>query len=498
MTDVFQHFFTRYPIKTRRLLEILPGFFSWSLILFPVWGALLIPIVVSYFVLFYDVYWFYKSFSLVIIAFIAHRKITASEKQDFVKKAKELAHFEKIYHLIIIPNFQERTEKLRKTLSYLSHQTFPHQRLLVVLAMEEREKDVEIKTKILVKEFGKKFGGLYITFHKDMEDEVRGKSSNQRYAIEWVQKYVLSKKRIDKDFLTISSVDADSLFDHQYFAYLSYVFLKDTNPYRRFWQSATVYHNNIWQVPAPIRILSIIGSVWRTGVLIRHERLIPNATYSTSFKLLKQVGFWDKDVIPEDYRIFFKAFYKTGGEIEVVPIFLKTSMDAAQSTGFWKSLKNKYEQEKRWAWGVSDDPLFIKWWLTVPKISFWKKTNYLLRVLMDHFLWPVNWFIITIAANVISFVNPQFTRTTLGYNLPRLSGVILTSCLLALMAIIIIDQRQRRASQGPSSKLRELLVPFEFVMIPIASFFLSTLPGLVAHTRLMLGKRMDYRVTEKV
>lgn len=497
MTSFFQHFFTRYPIKTRRLLEILPGFFSWFLIFFPIWGALLIPIVVAYFVLFYDVYWFYKSFSLVIIAFIAHQKIKRSEQEDWLKKARTLPNFDKAYHLVILPNYQERLEKLRKTLLYLSHQTFPLKKLIIVLAMEERENDVHTKAETLVNEFSGIFGGLYATFHQDREGEVRGKSSNQRYAIDWVQKYILKKREINTDFMTVSSVDADSLFDHQYFSYLTYNFLTDKNPYLKFWQSATVYHNNIWQVPAPIRILSIIGSVWRTGVLIRHERLIPNATYSTTFRLLKRVGFWDKDVIPEDYRIFFKAFYKTNGEVEASPIFLKTSMDAAQSTSLWKSLKNKYEQEKRWAWGVSDDPLFIKWWLTVDHVSFWRKTNYLLRVLMDHFLWPVNWFIITVAANIVSFVNPEFTRTSLGYNLPRLSAIILTSCLLALVAIIIIDQRQR-SSLGRRSKLREFLVAFEFILIPIASFFLSTLPGLVAHTRLMLGKRMDYHVTEKV
>jgi hypothetical protein len=34
--------------------------------------------------------------------------------------------------------------------------------------------------------------------------------------------------------------------------------------------------------------------------------------------------------------------------------------------------------------------------------------------------------------------------------------------------------------------------------MPIAGFFFSALPGLDAHTRLMLGKYMEYKVTEKV
>lgn len=497
MTSFFQHYFTRYPIKTRRFLEIMPGAFSWSLILFPFWGALFIPVVLAYFVLFYDVYWFYKSFSLAVIAIMAHQKIKKAEKEDWRGKAEKLENFEKVNHVIIIPNYKERVEKLQKTLSFLSRQTFPLKRLHIVLAMEDRENDAKSKATLLKSEFGRIFGGLYVTFHKDKEGEVKGKSSNQRYAILWAKNAFIEKKRIDGDFVTVSSVDADSLFDPQYFSYLSFVFLKDPARYKRFWQSAIVNHSNIWQVPIPTRILSIIGSVWRTGVLIKRERLIPHATYSLSYNLLKRVGFWDADVIPEDYRIFFKAFYKTGGGVEASPIFLKTSMDAALSTNLWKSLRNKYEQEKRWAWGVSDDPLFIKWWLTVRGISFWQKTNYLGRVLLDHFLWPVNWFIITIAANVISLVNPTFTRTSLGYMLPTLSAFILTSCLAALLVIIIIDQMQLPRNLAPS-KFRRVLLLCEFTFIPLAGFFLSTLPALVAHTKLMFGKRMEYHVTEKV
>ena len=108
-----------------------------------------------------------------------------------------------------------------------------------------------------------------------------------------------------------------------------------------------------------------------------------------------------------------------------------------------KFLKNKYQQERRWSWGASDDALFIKWWFTVPGVPFVRKSMMLFNVLLDHFLWPVNWFIITIAANIMPFVNPVFSRTTLGYNLPRLAGFILTLCLVATAAMLVIDFRQR-------------------------------------------------------
>jgi len=42
-----------------RILQILPGFVSWNLILFPYWGIFVIPVFVAYFILFFNIYWFY-------------------------------------------------------------------------------------------------------------------------------------------------------------------------------------------------------------------------------------------------------------------------------------------------------------------------------------------------------------------------------------------------------------------------------------------------------
>lgn len=497
MTHVFQKLFSRYPRKTQRLLELVPGVVSWTLILFPIWGSLFIPYVLAYFILFFDVYWFYKSFSLAVLAYIASNKIRQAEKIDWFHYAKKLEHFSKTSHIIVIPNYRERIEKLQKTLAVLTQQTFPHQRLFVVLAMEEREHDAKEKAAILIKEFKKDFGAIIATFHPDVLGEVKGKSSNESYAAKIAYQRFVQTKQLDLEYTTISSVDADSLFDPQYFSYLTYKFLTDPQRHNKFWQSANVFYSNFWQVPAPVRVMSFFGSLWRTALLIQGDRLVSNSTYSLSFKLLVDIGFWDTDVIPEDYRIFFKAFYKKSGQIWVNPIFLKTSMDSPQSSSYWKTLKNKYDQERRWSWGVSDDPLFIQWWLTVPNVPFVRKTLMLYNVLLDHFLWPVNWFIITVAANIIPFVNPVFSKTTLGYNLPRIAGLMLTSCLFAILMMIVIDFRNRPNS-ATASRIKQFLFPLEFVLLPIVGFFLSTLPALISHTQLMFGKRIEYKVTEKI
>lgn len=496
MTKFFNRLFTRYPNKTRRALELFPGLMAWILILSPLWGSLLIPTQLAYFILFFDVYWLYKSFFTVATAAIATGKIKNAEKQDWNAKAAPLENVTKVNHVLIVLNYKESAEKLRQTLDVLKQQTFPLKQLHVVLAMEEREKEAKERGDILINEYKDVFGTMTATYHPDVPGEVKGKSSNEAYAGRQIYQQLFENGPYDPNYATISSVDADSLFDKQYFAYLAYQFLTDPKRYNKFWQSAVVFHNNIWEVPAPTRVSSFFGNIYRIAVLVQGDRLLTHATYSLSLKLLKDIDFWDVDVIPEDYRVFFKAFYKKQGNIWVEPIFLKTSMDAALSVGYINSLKNKYHQERRWSWGVSDNPIFIKWWFNTPNVPFFRKTVLMLNVLLDHILWPSSWFIITIAANIMALINPVYSRTSLGFSLPQLAGAILNIALLALLAMLYLDYKNR-----PSNKhlpfYRKLLFPFEFLLMPLVGFFLSALPALISHTQLMLGKRLEYKVTDK-
>lgn len=462
----------------------------------PFWGAIFFPTQLAYFIIFFNMYWLYKSGNLAICAFIASRKIKKAEKTDFLSKAKVLPNFSKLGHVVIIPTYQESLAKIKETIDSFREQTFPTERIYVFIAFEERETDAKEKAKMLALEYKNVFGGFYSTFHPDSPLEVKGKSSNQAYAGRCAEKILLDERKIDVNFLTVSSVDADAIFDQQFFAYLSYEFLRSPDPHRLFWQSANVTYNNFWQVPSFIRIISFFGSLWRISLLVQGLRLIPNSVYSLSFKLLKEINYWDTDVIPEDYRIFFKAFFATNGKVSVDPIFLKTSMDAPRSATYTKSLLNKYNQERRWSWGISDDAVYVKWWILAHEAPFWKKTYLVGNVLLDHILWPVNWYIITISANLIAFLNPVFTRTSLGYNLPRMSGFILTLCLFALFVLIYIDFDMRN-KKTKVSKFRQFIFPLEFVLMPISGFFLSSLPALISHVQLIIGKRLEYRVTEK-
>ncbi len=479
-----------------RLLEVAIGLLSINFILFPFWGSLIIPDLVAYLILAFDILWFYKSAASAAAAFNSHRQIEKSKKIDWLTKAKMAADFEKVHHLVIIPNANEPVSILRRTLASLSAQNFPKERLLVVLAMEEREAGAGEKAESLQKEFSATLPNLFYTRHVLKPGEVIGKSSNEAYAGVWADEKI-RQLGIDIDFVTVTTADCDAVLHPQYFSYLTYAFLTNPNRYRRFWQGALVFYNNIARIPSPARIVAIVNSVWQIAQLSRRDRLVNISTYSLSLRMLKEVGFWDTDVIPEDYRIFFKCYFKLAGTVAVEPLFLPVSLDAAESTGLFKTIKNQYLQQQRWAWGVSDDPLIINWWLKSPEIPFWDKTIRVSKVVLDHLFWPVNWIIITLGANLPLILNPRFSQTILGQQLPKISSLILTLCLMFLLVMIYVDFRQRPAEQKPSAPFR-LLQLLEWILMPAVGFFLGALPGLDAHLHLLLGKRLGYRITEKV
>lgn len=483
-----------------RALEILPGFFSWNLILLPYWGIFLFPTFIAYFVLFFNIYWFWQSFQIAVSAIVSHLRVQAAKIYDWMGDVRGFPDWQKVRHVVIVPTYKEPGHILARTLNSLSQQDFPAKQLIVVLATEEVEPKENRLPKVaeLKKKFDNAFGAFVVTTHKLAPGEVAGKAPNERYAAIWVRDNIIKPNKLNLDYFTVTSCDADTVFPKSYFSCLTFKFLDDPERYNRFWQGPVLYYNNIWALPALTRVPNTLATIYNLALISRRERLINLSTYSLSFKLLDEVDYWDPDKIPEDWGIFFKSYYKKQGKVEVEPIYLPIYVDAPQSTGFFKTLVGQYETIKRHAWGVSDDPWIIKNYFLVKGIPFFDKTLRLIHVFWSHFMWPVNWFVITLGLTVPSLLNPAFGRTALGYTVPRLSSLVLTFALVFLLVMIYIDNIYKPKRPEHVTFLRGLLLPLEFFLMPISGFIFGALPGIDAHTRLMLGKYLKYKVTEKV
>ncbi len=216
----------------------------------------------------------YRSINLAIFASIAQQKVKRNSKNDILVKLKKQfpKRWQTIHHLIIIPTFQEPLSTLENTLTGLSKQSFPTKNIHIMLSFEEREGDeADQKAAYLQRKFGKVFGHLWSTKHPDITGEIKGKSSNTAWGAKKAKQLLVNEAGVKIENITITSEDADAILHPFYFSFLTYSFLSDAKPYNKSWQASICFYNNIWQVPAPIRVLAATQSVTQIYILARRS-----------------------------------------------------------------------------------------------------------------------------------------------------------------------------------------------------------------------------------
>lgn len=471
---------------------------SWLMITFPLWFSPFHPAVVSYFILLFMLYFLYKSVKTVYYAVISYKLINQAAKINWHKRLLKTNNYQNINHFLIITNYKESVDKMEKTLEKIKDQAFPMEKVSIVLAMEKREgEEAKKRAEILGKKFSVYFNGFYTIYHELSKNEIIGKASNESCAAKFIYKNI-KEKNINPQQVLITVCDADSLLPKDYLAYLTCEYLKDRDRNYHFYWAPVLLYNNFWQLSLPVRVQSTLSSVLRLSFLSQKDDLIQISTYSTNLWLLNEVGYWDVDIIPEDWHIWLQAFFKFGGKVKTLPIYLPICADAVLTKGLFKTFKNRYEQEKRWAWGASDIPYAIKKSFETPKINLLLKLKKIFQLSEAHLMWPTTFFIVTISASIPSLINPIFKRTVMGFFLPKSTSVLLTITSLLLLFFLYFDYKLR---EKVKIKTRLVSVPLLFIQwyfLPLISFLFSSLPALEAHTRMLMGKRIEYKVTEKI
>ncbi len=493
--------------KIWRTWEIVPGAVAWFLIFLPIWGAFLIPRVVAYFVIAFLCYWVWQSFKTPIWGISGFLRIKKEGRIDWKKKYKEDKEkgdldWDKINHVLTVPSYKEPKSVLKMTMdSLMAQEGVDFSKIWIVLALEDRSGKAYLDEIIpwLKKEYGKKIVNLIPIIHPDgVKGEVIGKASNNAWVMKKFKKEYVDTGKLNMDECTLSTCDADTIINPRFFSALTYHFATNKNRYERFWQTPINWHNNSDEVPAPIRIVGTIGNVSHLASLQDPEGLIFNYSfYSSSFKLIDSVGYWDIDIIPEDWHMFLQAFFGTQGNVKVEPIFLPTITDAPGGDTYWKALKNRYVQCERHAWGATDIPYAVIQSMRHKEIPLYKRMARLGKLLESHFVWSSNWFILTLGSSLPALLNPEFFQTALGFSLPRVSQTILTFCLIPLVVVVVLDWKLRPKYKGKMKLKKKIAWWLQWPIMPVATLFMACLPGLQSHTKLMVGKRLEYKTTEK-
>jgi hypothetical protein len=484
--------------SAKRVLEILPTATVWLIITAPIWGAIVAPAALGFGLIIFSVYWLWKSFGFASGVLIGFWRLHLAQKRDWLADSASLPGFDELHHLVMVPTYGESDEIVADTLHYLTLQDVPLERVSVVLAFEERDPLAPVRAKRLSERFAPLFQHLLITFHSDRDGEVRGKSANLTWAAQRVAKELIETGQLDPERLIVTVCDADSRLHRRYLAALGHEVLQHPDGMLHIFQPAILFYANHWRLIAPLRALNSIYSLWELARMVPSHRLVTQSTYSLSWKAVWEVGYWDVDVIPEDSHMCFKVLFHYGRQVRVRPIFLPVYADAAEGSTLQRTLENQYQQIQRWAWGVSDIPYVTLGALRARNLPWYTRIMRVVWYVEEHLMWPSHWFLLTLGGLVPSLVNPAYAHSTLGLWQASLVSAIMGLCLPCLVLVIAIDWRLRPQHPDGEDLIDVLIGWMSFALLPFVGLVLCALPALDAHTRLLTGRRLEYRVTEKV
>lgn len=483
-----------------RMLETVPGSLAWGTIFGTIFLSWYAPTYAAYFIIAFDLYWVLKTAYLSMYLRKNWKRLLRNIGINWQERVKSL-NYSHIRHLVILPFYNESMEVIERSVRSLAQASGDKSKMLVVIAAEERGgKKRQQQAREILDRYKHVFGETLVTVHpKDIAGEMPGKGSNISYAAEQARVKLLDPNGISYADTIVSAFDIDTVVPEQYFLCLTWHFLTALRPLKSSFQPVPLYNNNIWEAPALSRVVATSGTFWQMIQQERPERLATFSSHSVSFQALYEVGYWQRNMVSEDSRIFWNLFLANNGEYDVIPMSYPVYMDANQGETFWETTKNIYKQQRRWGWGVENVPYVLFSFIKNPRIP--KRKKYSVAFVQLEGFWslvtnPLIIFLLGWLPLILGGI--EFHKTILSYNLPIVTRnlMILAMGGLILSAIISFSFLPKPPQYKKSWRSR-VWMGLQWLLVPFTIIIFGSLPGLDAQTRLLLGKYMGFWVTPK-
>lgn len=488
----------------RRFYEILPGALVWITLIGSVTLSFVYPLAVIYFIIIFDLFWLFRIayyIPFLLTSWVRYRKALA---RNWQREAQALPGYDGITHLVMLPTWKESVGVIRATMENLLASTTSSDRMIVCLGGEWKDKDhFSEVSEAIQREYGHRFKKFVVTLHPnpdEIPDEIQGKGSNLNYMARQMVP-VIESMGLDPDRVIVSSFDVDTLTHPQYFACLTYLYLTVSNPTRSSYQPVVLYNNNLWEAKAPIRVAMFGTTFWLMTELARSERMMTFSSHSMSWRMLLDVGFWQKDIVSEDSRIFLQGFVRYHGAYRVTPMYLPISMDSVDNVGYLDALKALYKQMRRWAWGVENFPYMVEKFSKDPTMPFRLKASLLWKQTEGMYTWATAPLLITVLGQLPFILASETYRSfalfqNTPFTLQRLMQFSLIGAVIsATLAMTLLPKRPANVSRPYAV----LIMVLQWVLLPVTFILFGSIPAIDAQTRLMLGGRfrLGFNVTRK-
>ena len=428
---------------------------------------------------------------------LSESEVTVDDEPIFFPKPKE------IYHAVIMVAYNEGLETLIPTVEAVRDGSFDNERIIFVFGYEERGGEAMVENaKVLKEKFKDDFFEFITVMHpKDLKDEIQGKGPNLNFAAGELLEFV-KKKKIPLKNIIVTSLDSDNKMSKWYLDYVAYQFIVHPNRQHLSYQPVSLFTNNIWDAPAPMRIIAISNSFFNIISSMRSHTLKNFASHSQPLLALSEMGFWSKKTIVEDGHQYWRSLFFFKGNYEVLPIHVAIYQDAVMEETLIKTLKAQFIQLRRWDYGASDVAyvgvrLFSKDRKQIGKMPFLPLFAKFVRLLEGHVTLAAISPMVAFGGWVPKIINSR-SKDLLTFNLPNTISLIQIFASVGLMTTILLSLKML-PPRPKEVKTPRILMILQWLLMPVVAIVYQSFAAFYSQTRLLTGNYMEkFDVTKKV
>lgn len=408
---------------------------------------------------------------------------------------------DEIINAVIITAYTEPFDVIEPTIKALTKVTYDKKNLLIFFAYEERGGEaIEATVKKLKNLYGDQFMDFVLSKHpKDLPNEVVGKGGNITYAGHRLKEYC-DRNKIAYDKVIVTTLDCDNRPHPKYFDAVAYEYIVNENRNNMSYQPVSLFINNIWDVPAPMRILATGNSFWNIISSVRPHTLRNFASHSQPLKALVGMNFWSVRTIVEDGHQYWRSYFYFKGNYTVQPILVPIYQDAVLSGTLKKTLKDQFKQLRRWSYGASDIAYVAMNIFTKDRdVPLMPALGRFIRLLDGHVTLACISFLVAFGGWVPLIVNPRASMLIAAQQLPDAISKIQQVAMLGIIVTIVISFQIIPKRPARYKWTKSIFMFTQWILMPVTAILYSALAAYVAQTRLMFGKYLDkFDLTEKI
>ncbi|MDO5052118.1 MAG: hypothetical protein Q4E05_04395 [Pseudoclavibacter sp.] len=492
------------PSSAYRALEMLPGALSYGAIALLVLLSLLEPGWAAVYLLGIVGIMFLRTLVALRFLLLGVRRMGEASRTDWRARRIELERSlppgaRPLRHAVIVTAYNESIEVLEPTIRSLADSGFDNDRIILVLAYEERGGTAMADTAAELRcRFDGVFGDFLLARHPEgLPGEVPGKGGNITWAGRRLQNR-LDALGIPYEDVVVTTLDSDNRPHPDYLDCVACLHLRRADRVRVAYQPIALFTSNIWDAPLPSRIVASCNSLWNIMSTARPKLLRNFASHSQPMPALVEMDFWSTRTIVEDGHQYWRSYFHFDGDYEVVPVSLPVYQDAVLAEGLRRTLVAQFKQLRRWAHGASDIPYAaVRIFSRRRSVPLAGALERFLRLVDAHVSWACVPPLLMFGAWVPVLLAAEGRAAGIE-RLPQLVGIVQTVAMVGLLASILVSTRllpPRPERYGPA---RSVAMVLQWAFMPLVGLVFNAASAYVAQTRLLLGRYpTGFDVTEK-